>query len=332
MAFSTGGACAAIGPDECLSSMEGLSGMEWTELYGRRSKPRIAEIQAFMQPDVFGAFAAFNNALRGQYNLGYVLPSYTETHGWVYNYGRSGYILVRSVTFAADRFTVLGVAVRGMDELPAALAAVEALYNDGFEQRYAAYNEARIQRRKQKQRAGTAFAGENAYKRSCVWPKKVARADLNRLYQSDARGLPDEALLDDIGLTIYARCKEAKEIYELMEAGNIKCRACGALHACVSQEGVVACACGRQYTYHAYRKSFREDNMPRGAASALFDRFVEDWERARESAVKMRLIDNMIHQCHVAAISGLTGRPVGVNLIQGTKGQITELINKLAYN
>lgn len=72
--------------------------------------------------------------------------------------------------------------------------------------------------------------------------------------------------------------------------------------------------------------------MPRGAASPIFDQFVSDWDKARDSYQKMLLIDQLIHQFHMAEISGNKGRPVSVNLIQGTKPQIVKLICELAYS
>ena len=45
----------------------------------------------------------------------------------------------------------------------------------------------------------------------------------------------------------------------------------------------------------------------------------------------MRLVDGLIHEFHINLNSGVKGRFVGVNLIEGTKRQIGELILNLAY-
>ena len=45
----------------------------------------------------------------------------------------------------------------------------------------------------------------------------------------------------------------------------------------------------------------------------------------------MMLIDWLIHQCHVTLMSGAKGRSVCVNLLEGTKKQILDVINNLAY-
>lgn len=300
--------------------------IEWKELYDRSHRPGIAEIKEFMEPVAFEAFLKFNQTLSEQYNLGYVRPCYTREEGWTYSYGRSGFLLVKTVTFHKTYFTVEGVEVHNIQELSAAVRLVDELFHDGFLLRYAQFCEERTRRLKQKMLEKPA-EDESEYKRNCKWCKKVSRNDLLKLYKSDAMGMLDEELLEDIGLTLYDRCKTSREIYDLMEIGKIKCMECGEI---LSGPGVLSCKCGRVYTYHAYRKSYREDNMPRGAASAVFDRFVTDWERAGSPQEKMRQIDNLVHEFHMAEISGTRGRPVGINLIQGTKKQIVELLCELA--
>lgn len=305
---------------------------DWVELYNKTSKARLAQIRDFMNENTYIAFEQFNKILRDQYNLGYVLPRYTQEYGWTYSYGRSGYILVKSVVFFQDHFSVEGTDVFTLDDLGSAIRVVDELFGDGFLVRFAAFDEARTTKRNQKKSQNTFADEENKYKRNCIWCPKVSRSDLRKLYENDSLGIVDEELLDDIGLTIYVRCKTAKEIYDLMEIGKIKCMACGEIFLCTSKSDVIKCKCSREYTYHSYRKSFREDNMPRGAASQIFDNFTMDWGKAKTASDKMRLIDNLIHEFHVAAISGNKGRPVGVNLIQGTKKQIIELITELTYH
>ena len=72
--------------------------------------------------------------------------------------------------------------------------------------------------------------------------------------------------------------------------------------------------------------------MPSGAATAIFNAFIDDWPRAKGYAAKMVLIDNLLHEFHINLNSGVKGRFVGINLIEGTKKQIEELILDLAYD
>jgi len=44
--------------------------------------------------------------------------------------------------------------------------------------------------------------------------RRVPRHKIRRLYESDARGMLDEELLDDVGYGIYARCQDIIETYQ----------------------------------------------------------------------------------------------------------------------
>ena len=302
--------------------------VEWKDLYAKNNRPGFREIAAYMGSQAAELFHHFNLTLVERYRFSYVKPSYKEGLGWTYAYGRSGFLLLKDVRFEQGAFGVEGVRVQDETSLEKALAEVERLYQDGYEARFAQFAEERAERRKARAAAnkGTAVKEENL--NNCVWPAKVKRQDLRRLYVSDAAGVLDTALLDEVGFTLYARCKESREIYDLLEQGKVKCRHCGQV---LAYSEIIICPCGQRYTYREYRRSYRADNMPRGEASAVFDRFVEDWEKTRTSQEKMRLIDNLVHEFHVASIRGTPNRPVAVNLIQGTKAQVVQLIEELAY-
>lgn len=299
--------------------------MDWKQRYTKAHKPKLAEVNEYLAEDVKGLFSEFNSVLKSTYGLGYVVIGYSPASGWKYKYGHSGLILVNNVCFHDGIFSVEGIDVVNQSTLDEAIAKVDEMHRDGFMDRFAEFSQKRTERRLQKPKSSP-LTGKNL--NQCRWPAMVSRQSLKRLYENDAEGILDEVLLDDIGLTMYVRCREAREIYELMEAGKVKCLHCGNV---LDYADIMACACGQQYTYREYRKSYRANNMPRGEASGIFDKFIADWEKARDSAVKMRLIDNLIHEFHVSSIAGTKNRPVGVNLIQGTKEQVIGLIEELAY-
>ncbi|HML46412.1 MAG TPA: hypothetical protein PKE04_06650, partial [Clostridia bacterium] len=254
--------------------------MNWTECYSEDQRPRMAEIMAYLNPEAAALFQRFNLELGKRFGLGYVLPTYSKEHGWKYQYGRSGFLLMRNVLFRDRCFWVEGVAVTDEASYQEAVRAVEALLKDGFEERFEAFCAKRTEARKHKESARKAAAApetskaEKAHLNRCQWPAMVSRAKLLALYDSDQKGMPDEALLDEIGITFAVRCKEAKRIYELMERGAVQCTRCGRVLEYAPQ---VDCACGESYTYREYRRSFRANNMPRGEASGIFDRFVLQW-------------------------------------------------------
>ena len=299
--------------------------MDWKEQYPKSVRPRLAQVNAYLREDLQLLFADFNQILKERYGLGYVVIAYSDASGWKYKYGHSGLILVNNVCFHDGHFSVEGIDITDRSTLEAAIKKVEQMHRDGFIERFQAFDRARSERRKQKVKPP---ALKDKSLNQCRWPAMVSRQDLKKLYENDAKGITDEALLDDIGFAMYTRCLISREVYDLMEKGKVKCLHCGSVLDYAERMG---CACGQIYTYREYRQSYRANNMPKGEASGIFDKFVADWEKAKESTAKMRLIDNLIHEFHVSSKAGTRNRPVGVNLIQGTKEQVTALIEELAY-
>lgn len=160
------------------------------------------------------------------------------------------------------------------------------------------------------------------------WPEKLDIHKLNKLYQSDAGGIHDEVLADEIGLTLYLRCKYGKEDAERMDKGIIRCHGCGSELG--GEEDFRQCSCGRQYSYREYRRSFRTNNMPTGADAKIFVTFIEDWESAKTYQEKMLLIDTLLHEFHLSMISGVTHRPVAMNFIDGSRERVDQIISQLA--
>lgn len=84
----------------------------------------------------------------------------------------------------------------------------------------------------------------------------------------DAKGIHDEVLVDEISLIFYMRCKYGKEDMERMEKSIIRCHNCGKETGGVDDFG--QCECEYQYSFKEYRRNFRRNNMPIGAASKIF--------------------------------------------------------------
>lgn len=49
------------------------------------------------------------------------------------------------------------------------------------------------------------------------WARRVSRRDIQRLYESDARGLLDEELLDRVHYAFYARVCDMIEVREAQQ-------------------------------------------------------------------------------------------------------------------
>lgn len=328
--------------------------MEWIELYPKNRAPAYADLLAYFPENIRALFLRFDAEMRARFDVKNRYHRFLPAAGWAYGYGRSYNCELLTVIISENAFHALGVAVTDEISLGDALSRAQAAYDAGFEQRYAEISARR--RADQSARSKLRVAREQAEIEKLIesvdirkhnkfrWPDKVARSDLLRLYTGEARGMLDEDLLDDIGFAFYARCKRGMEARALMEKGRIICHHCGAIlvGGRVSRTGAalmksadnykpINCACGYSYTYREYRRSCNSENMPGGRATPIFERFIEKWPECRDSRAKMLLIDWLIHECHVTLMSGDKGRSVGVNLIEGTVKQVTELITRLAY-
>ena len=58
------------------------------------------------------------------------------------------------------------------------------------------------------------------------WSRRVEPQKIRRLYESEAQGMLDEALLNNVGYGIYVCCRESIEL-EAAARGYVKCRGCG---------------------------------------------------------------------------------------------------------
>lgn len=310
---------------------------DWIAAFPKSKRPRVGDIEAYLEPAAGARFRSLMERL-APLGLRYVAPEYTRGTGWRLAVGKSGLLLIDGIRFAAGHFCVDGVAVEDDDALERILADIEARCRGEFAARFAAF--AAQRGRRQQERAARRRAREAAERQRLLadvgadrlnrfaWSPRVSRRALQRLYESDARGLADAEGVAEVGYALYARCLQARDAWALIEAGRLKCHGCGQLLGPAPDP--LRCPCGRVYQFREYMRSFRAANMPRGAAAAVFDGFVESWPRAAGYAARMRLVDDPVHAFHANLLSGVRGRPVAVNLVQGTVAQIRDLVEGLA--
>ena len=64
--------------------------------------------------------------------------------------------------------------------------------------------------------------------RKIRWAPRVRPDKLRQLYLSDARGLLDLELLEDVGINLYCRCESILVVSDAAE-GKVVCVLCGAV-------------------------------------------------------------------------------------------------------
>lgn len=312
----------------------------WQNRFPRDTKPTYGELLAFLPQAVQPLFLRFNEEMNAAYGVYNKWQRYERDAGWVYGYCRNYRCELLRVTIEEQGFSVLGVCVTDEASLAQALQRVREAYDAGYEERYARLAAEKRADQMRRARARTAAergelaqlqaeAGPGRFNRF-RWSPKVPRRKLVRLYEGEAQGRLDEALLDDVGYSFYSRCHQAAETRAHLDRGELLCHTCGAVLHPGGYAEPVACACGDRYTYREYRRSLNAANMPGGRAAPIFQAFQDRWPGCKDAREKMLLIDWLIHECHVSVMSGDRGRSVCVNLIEGTHAQLRALLERLA--
>lgn len=153
------------------------------------------------------------------------------------------------------------------------------------------------------------------------WPPRVSKAKLRRLYESDAAGLLDEELLDDIGYAFLLRCRAILMVAEA-QRGRVQCLRCA--HAGREsiidrprdpEEQMTCPLCSWKFTWNEYYKSYKPNQLNPGHAEPIFQAYVDNFVRSRTPREKMLAIDRAIHEFHY--FNQMPCRSTGVNFIEG---------------
>ena len=173
------------------------------------------------------------------------------------------------------------------------------------------------------------MAGENT--RLPEWAPRVKREAIRRLYESDARGICDEGLVDEVGFALFMRCQTFIMAVDAVN-GHAACPTCDSV---VDHDGkpdtVLHCdACGWELSWRDYFTTIQHKQLSGDyRVVGMFSDFVVRYPAARTPREKMLLIDQLIHGFH-ADLRG-PRRTTGVNLIEGNYHQVVDFLDELSY-
>jgi predicted RNA-binding Zn-ribbon protein involved in translation (DUF1610 family) len=166
------------------------------------------------------------------------------------------------------------------------------------------------------------------------WAPKLRPEKLFRLYQTDARGILDEELIDEVAYALYSRCESILTITEAF-AGRLKCPGCGFLiHRQTSggcDEMMHCPECAWQATWTEYHQTWQNRQLWGGNAVEAFQEYVRCLPSANGPREKMILIDQLIHAHHVDLRRQTYNRPAAANLIEGGMKKVIEFLDSLSY-
>ena len=176
------------------------------------------------------------------------------------------------------------------------------------------------------------------------WAPRVPKHKIRRLYESDARGLLDEDLLEDVGSMLFQRCQSILTVADAQK-GIVHCPRCERqgltslierqhTHSDPRDQLLVCSRCGWQVTWGEYHLSFKRHQLNPGGATASFSAFLQNYSAAQTPQTKMIAVDRLIHEFHYSyrPRPDIPTRSVSVNLIEGKLGDVIQFLDELAAN
>ena len=168
------------------------------------------------------------------------------------------------------------------------------------------------------------------------WASRVNPSLIRRLYESDARGLLDDELLDEVGVALYARCRSILRA-TAAGRGEVTCPRCertvllAAAGPWAGRDEVLPCACGWSARWGDYFKTYQGKHLVGGGALPFHERFVAEWGRAQTPQQKMLTIDRLIHAFHWELVKN-PGRPAARELIYARNTtELLTFLDRLTY-
>jgi len=163
------------------------------------------------------------------------------------------------------------------------------------------------------------------------WAQRLSKNDIYRLYKSEASGLLDEELLDEVGIGLYSRCETIKQVTERL------CPNCsrvieGAFNGNNLDRSISCSNCQWISKWSNYRQSYKTDRIHGGRAYKYFIAYLDEYPLCKTARDKMLIIDRLIHYLHEDIDNERSVTPAAMNLIKGKQKDIREFIEELAYS
>jgi predicted RNA-binding Zn-ribbon protein involved in translation (DUF1610 family) len=166
------------------------------------------------------------------------------------------------------------------------------------------------------------------------WSPRVPMEKIRRLYLNDAAGILDEALLDDVGITLYCRCESILDASDAL-LGKIHCPSCANIirrgRANRGKDEQIACSkCGWTIRWLDYHQTFQHKDLWGGGFSDAMREFIARWNSRPSAREKMLLIDRLIHLWHwQSSEERAASRPAAPTFIEGPRKAVIKFLADL---
>jgi hypothetical protein len=166
------------------------------------------------------------------------------------------------------------------------------------------------------------------------WSPKLRQAQIRQLYKNDALGAVDEALVEDVGFSLFQRCRSI----QLVTSREVECPRCGtAFPMCAGDTwiylpGLQVCptpGCGWETTAEQWHETWEHRDLLGTAAVQAIETYLHDYPNAKTPQAKIVCIDQLIHSFHISLRTGKVSRSFGNNLIEGSHEDVVAFLDQL---
>ena len=168
-----------------------------------------------------------------------------------------------------------------------------------------------------------------------VWASQAKREEISKLYSSDAMGIQDDSLVNEVAFAMLTRAESIMAVSKLHAENILNCPSC----ACAIQGdgSCFKCKCGWEISRSELHKTYKRKQLVGGAALPFIEKAIKSFPINGNYSDKMLWIDNLIHAFHGELNeqfekTELAYRPIARNFIAGSNEQVIELIYNLAYS
>lgn len=157
------------------------------------------------------------------------------------------------------------------------------------------------------------------------WAPKLPVARIVRLYEADAKLLRDDALVDDVGWRLLARCQDIL----LVTDSKVVCPECRTTFAVPwigepADRTSICPGCGWSITAEEYHATFEHRDLVGSGAREAFAEYVRRFPHLQTYSEKMLAIDRLVHTVHT------TGGVAPRNLFEGRGREVLATLDALA--
>jgi hypothetical protein len=161
------------------------------------------------------------------------------------------------------------------------------------------------------------------------WAPRLRTDHLIALYESNASGVIDPDLVDEVGWRLWERLCDVIRVTN----GKVRCPVCQTeFQVRVPREEpdtIKTCpGCGWRVTPREWHKSWEHQGLNGNCEE--FEHFVRSYPAAATASQRMVLIDAAVHALHVSVRDDLPGNFAARNFLEGSRPKIVALLGELA--